>query len=121
MPRYTFVVLTNPVEGLEDEFNDWYTNTHLDDVLALPGYVAAQRFRFVAKDPDQKPEHKYMALYEVETDDLWETHAQLVETARTDAMPFSPGIDDSTIVGLYYEPITERVTQQPKQLSESAG
>jgi hypothetical protein len=110
MARYTFVVLTNPVEGLEDEFNDWYTNTHLDDVLRLPGYVAAQRFQFAAKDPSQKPEHKYMALYEVETDDLEATHAGLVEAARTEAMPFSPGIDESTIVGLYYEPITDRVT-----------
>jgi len=119
MPRYTFVVLTNPVEGLEDEFNDWYTSKHLDDVLKLEGFVSAQRFRFVSKDPEQAPSHKYMALYDVETDDLWATHQKLVDVARTDAMPFSPGIDDSTIVGWYYEPITEIVTQESRQLSES--
>ena len=45
MPRYNLIVLTNPVDGREDEYNDWYTNVHLDDVLKIPGVVGAQRFR----------------------------------------------------------------------------
>ena len=37
MAKYTFVVLTNAVDGKDDTFNEWYTNTHLGDVLAVPG------------------------------------------------------------------------------------
>jgi hypothetical protein len=29
MAKHVFVVLTNPVEGEEDTYNDWYTNVHL--------------------------------------------------------------------------------------------
>jgi hypothetical protein len=32
MERYTFLVLTNAVEGTDDEFNDWYNNQHLKDL-----------------------------------------------------------------------------------------
>jgi hypothetical protein len=41
MAKYTFVVLTNAVEGKDDAFDDWYTNTHLGDVLAVPGSVGS--------------------------------------------------------------------------------
>ena len=44
MGKYNLIALTNPIDGLDDEFNDWYTNEHLDDVLKLPGVMAAQRF-----------------------------------------------------------------------------
>ena len=53
MPRYNLIVLTNPVDGREDEYNDWYTNVHLDDVLKVPGVVAAQRFRRSNHQRDQ--------------------------------------------------------------------
>jgi len=109
MARYVFVVLTNPTEGNEDDFNEWYTNEHLTDVLKLPGFLSAQRFRFAPKDPVQTAPYRYLALYEIETDDLATTHQNLVDVARTEQMPFSPAIDDSDLIGWYFEPITERV------------
>lgn len=36
------LVQTNSVAGREDEFNRWYSETHLADVLAVPGGVRAQ-------------------------------------------------------------------------------
>src|SRR4051812_5666782 len=45
MPRFKFLAFTNPVEGREDEYNEWYTNTHLADLLRVPGLMSAQRFR----------------------------------------------------------------------------
>jgi hypothetical protein len=39
MAKYTFVVLTNAVEGKDDAFDEWYTNTHLGDVLAVPSLI----------------------------------------------------------------------------------
>jgi hypothetical protein len=109
MARYLFVVFTKPVPGREDEFNDWYTNTHLDDVLDLGDYVSAQRFKFVYSSGEE-PSREYMALYEVETDDPVETQRRLIEVVATDAMPFSPAIDRSMSVGWYFEPLTEKIT-----------
>ncbi len=37
MPHYAYVVHSNPVAGREDEYNDWYSNRHLADVVAVPG------------------------------------------------------------------------------------
>ena len=68
---YNLIVLTNPVDGREDEYNDWYTNVHLDDVLESPRRRPAQRFRLTEHQRDQGPyPWKYLAVYECETDDV---------------------------------------------------
>lgn len=111
MARYVFVVMTNSVEGKDDTFNDWYTNRHLGDVVRLGPYVSAQRFRLANTSPEQEAPHRYLALYEVESDDLDATRELLASVVRTEAMPWSEGIDDATIKGWYYEPITGVVRQ----------
>ena len=88
MPRYNLLALTNAVPGREAEFNDWYTNVHLADVLKLPGVQAAQRF-CLSGIQHRAGAHpwEYMAVYEIETDDLLATLAKLPFTA------FGPGTD----------------------------
>ena len=51
MAKYLLISLSNAVEGKEDEFNDWYTNRHMLDLLAVDGFVAAQRFRRANVEP----------------------------------------------------------------------
>ena len=51
MTKHVLIALTNPVEGREQEFNEWYDNQHVPDFLALPGCVSAQRFKLL-RDPD---------------------------------------------------------------------
>jgi hypothetical protein len=48
----------------EQEYNDWYDNVHLPELVALDGIVAARRLRPV------NGEGPYVALYEIEGDDL---------------------------------------------------
>jgi hypothetical protein len=110
MGRHLFVVLTSPTAGMEEEFNDWYTNTHLSDVLKLEDYVSAQRFRYVPKSADDVPMRKYLAIYETQTDDVAETQRKLVEAVDTPAMPFSRAIDRTQSIGWYYEPMTDKRT-----------
>ena len=43
MGRYVFAVHSNAAEGREQEYNDWYSNHHLKDVLACPGVISARR------------------------------------------------------------------------------
>jgi len=45
MAIYKLIALGNPVEGQDTEYNDWYTNQHLQDVTDVPGYRSAQRFK----------------------------------------------------------------------------
>ncbi len=109
MGRYTFLVLTNAKAGQDDEFNDWYTNVHLGDLLKLEGFVAAQRFRIVEGAHETSPPHRYMALYEIETDDLALAKKALSAAAESGEMFVSPSIETGT-AAWYFEPITERVT-----------
>src|SRR3954452_9573210 len=80
MAKHVFVVLTNPVEGKEDTYNDWYTNVHLGDVLKVPGIVAARRFKMSDVQRGEPPfPWRYLGLYEIDTDDLTHTLAVLKE------------------------------------------
>ncbi|MBT5195713.1 MAG: hypothetical protein HOM07_25485, partial [Rhodospirillaceae bacterium] len=45
MSENILVVLTNPVAGKEDEFNDWYSNIHIQEICQLSGFKSAQRFK----------------------------------------------------------------------------
>ena len=58
-----------PDEVDEAEFNDWY-DAHLDEILSIPGFVSAQRFRLeqVVVDEDAGVRYRYLALYEIEGD-----------------------------------------------------
>ena len=39
------LVYTNAVEGRDEEFNRWYDEIHLPEVLALPEFTRASRMR----------------------------------------------------------------------------
>ena len=112
MPKCTLLVLTNPVEGREETFNDWYTNTHLKDVLAVPGIVSAQRFKLAGTQLAPAPHPwSYLALYDVETDSLDQTVSALRERVGTSAMVMSDALSPQ-ILGCFYEPITDRLTSR---------
>lgn len=109
MGKYNLIALTNPLDGQDDAFNDWYTNIHLDDVLKLPGIVAAQRFKLNdVQHRELSEEWKYMAVYEIEIDDIAITLDALRAASGTDAMKLSPALSPELMVWIY-TPITERV------------
>jgi hypothetical protein len=109
MQRYTFVVFTRPLEGQDDAYNEWYSTRHLRDVLALEGFVAAQRFRLVDSGDLPKSEQRYMAIYEAETDNLEVVYQRLRAASGTDDLIVSPALDRSATVSAFYEPITDRL------------
>ena len=41
---YDFLVFSGAAAGHEDEYNKWYNEQHALDVVAVPGFVSAQRF-----------------------------------------------------------------------------
>lgn len=62
------LVLTEPTPGKLDEFNEYYENLHLDEVLATTGWDTAKRFELVDEAGGKCP-LKHLAVYEVATDD----------------------------------------------------
>ena len=71
MAKYHLIVMTNPVEGKEQEFNDWYDNQHIRDVLAVPGIVSAQRLKAADSQlGNRSSPYRYLAVYEVEVENL---------------------------------------------------
>ena len=109
MPHFTYVVFTEPVPGREDSYNDWYNNQHLGDVLAVEGFVAAQRFKIVELDSNSQPASRYMAIYEIEADDPKAVLDRLVETALTKGMVMTDAMDTANAKTILYAPITGRV------------
>jgi hypothetical protein len=100
--RYIFAVRSNPVEGREDEYNDWYSDRHLDDVRAVPGVISARRYTLA----EQQARHveqpfKYLALYEVETEDPQGFIDQLTARIGTDRMPRSSALSDDVSAVLW--------------------
>jgi len=110
MAKHVLIVVTNPAPGQEDEFNRWYSNRHLDDVLRVPGFVAAQRFK-LTMDGAQSLPGPYLAIYEMETDDPAATFAELAKAAQSGEMVLSPALDTTNIVSSVFTPITERKTR----------
>jgi hypothetical protein len=110
MAKYTFVVLTNPTPGKEADYNEWYNKQHIPDVLNIPGMVCAQRFRLAEGQPgaDQKT-HRYLALYEIETNDLPGVFKELAARRDTADMVMSDAIDLKNANACVFTPVAEKV------------
>lgn len=103
MAKYSYVVLSNPVPGREDEYNAWYDNQHIPDVLKVPGIVSAQRLK-LAQEKSRLP-GKYLAIYELDSDDPSRTIAELNARAGTPQMPMSDALDMSTLTRSLFAPL----------------
>ena len=63
--RYLVLVLTEPTEGNEARFNEYYEHTHLDEVIESTGWKSAQRFKLASEVGEACP-LPYLAAYEAE-------------------------------------------------------
>jgi hypothetical protein len=68
MDKWIFLIGSNCSDPeKEKEFNDWYDNVHLNDVLETPGFTGAIRYENTSP---AEGEAKYLAVYQIETDDI---------------------------------------------------
>jgi hypothetical protein len=49
----------------EEDFNRWYEEEHIKERLSIPGFLKGTRYRAVVGEP------KYLALYEVESTNVF--------------------------------------------------
>jgi hypothetical protein len=97
MPKAIMFVQSRPASPeREDEYNDWYTNTHLPDVLEIPGITAARRFKASDVAPPPDGSYPYCAVYELDVDDLASVMPELAarfgdgRMRMSDAMEMDP-------------------------------
>ena len=108
-----YLVFSNPVEGRENEFNEWYDNVHVHEVLAVPGLRTAQRYRLfdaeISRNPElPPPAHRYLTVYEMEGD-VDATMAKITEAYSTGAMSMSEALDLTTAAMSFWSPIGPKV------------
>ena len=108
MATSVFMVLTNPVAGKESEFNDWYTNVHIREIVEIPGFVSAQRFELADAQSGPAGAHRYLAIYEVEGDPGAALEA--LKAARPD-LQMSDALDRSAVSAQMFSAISDRVTR----------
>jgi hypothetical protein len=78
MEKWLLVVRSNCTdESREDEFNKWYDEVHIPDVMTTPGLVKASRY--MSEELGSYEGGKYLAVYEIETDDIDKTMKTLSE------------------------------------------
>lgn len=109
MADYRFVVMTNATQGQDAEFNRWYDEQHVPDVLSVPGFVAAQRFK--ASAARGTPAHGFLTIYEITTDDVDATFAELARRVGTDRMPMSDALKRDA-ASYVYEVMGERTERK---------
>jgi hypothetical protein len=113
MPRYIMTVRSNPRAGSEAEFNDWYDRFLLPGMVRSPTLVSGQRYRLAKVTLPaalQKAQHEYLAVYEIETDDLQKTVQQLWSAENMARIPPSATLDYSTVDCQIYESVGAKAT-----------
>ncbi|MEP7300113.1 MAG: DUF4286 family protein [Caldimonas sp.] len=64
MTHAVMVMMTDVPNELEAQYNHWYNEIHLPEVLRVPGVLSGRRFRIHGEGV------RYMALYELESPDV---------------------------------------------------
>ena len=104
------VMMTAPLPGRDEDFNAWYSHTHLPEVVALEGFTGAQRFaldrKFRADGPELRP---YLALYDIAEGQLDTAQAALGAAGAAGNLTGTDATDGPATLGLWGEGITERV------------
>jgi hypothetical protein len=104
MAKGILLVHTAPAAGRDQEYNDWYDDVHVVDILKLAGFTSARRFKRIDADADTP----YLAIYEVDADDLHAAYASLGPAIRSGEIRTSDVLstDHGPVMGLY-EQLTE--------------
>ncbi len=100
MPIFQLQVFINPVAGRDADFNAWYDEIHVPEVLALPGFRRAQRF---AVHPLGDGTMRFLTVYDVEA----EGPEQVLERVTAGQATFrqSDAVDMSSAVIVAISPL----------------
>ncbi|WP_342433433.1 hypothetical protein [Neobacillus sp. FSL H8-0543] len=110
--QYSMLVFSNPTEGLEEEYLEWYAGQHIHDLLRIPGYVGCKFFKLAdiqLSDVEQK--YSYMIIWDFETDDFPSVVKDISERMKDGRTVFIPAFDTAYFDNTW-TPITKYVTSK---------
>lgn len=110
MESYCFIIITVGPDEEDDDYREWYEFQHVPDVLDVPGFISAQRFRL-----EEEPENmrRYLTLFEIETNDIDRVMATLRQRAGTSLMPLMKGAGQQTVNRMVGKAVMPKLTNSP--------
>jgi hypothetical protein len=108
--KYYFMVFSNAANGKEDTYLKWYEGQHINDLLRIPGFVAAQFFKLSDTQYAGTQSQRYLMIWEIETDDLPAVFANVSARLKDGRTVFTDAFDRGFSTTLH--PITKRVTAE---------
>jgi hypothetical protein len=97
---HKMMVLAKAVEGRVEELARWYDERHLNDLLAVPGFVSAERHTLVpVKQPAGTPQWHFMLIYEIEGDPMTVLRS-MGGLMGSEKMPTSDALDSVSTLSL---------------------
>ncbi len=115
MARFIMVVRShapNP-EVSQEEYDQWYEERHIPEVLQLPEFISAQRFK-MSSHVSGEGTHTFLTHYEIEAESSDAAKKALIDAAMAGRFYMLPGLDTSTMVTEIYEPMTPLVTKDTR-------
>ena len=101
MPRFKMIALTNPIEGKEAEYHEWYNTKHIPEVCAFPSVTGAQRYQMAA--PLRGDDGwQFMASYDIETDDIGAVLGAIGQASAAGKMTQSDASDLANTYAVVY-------------------
>jgi hypothetical protein len=88
------------VPEAEAEFNHWYNQVHLPEILACPGFIRCDRYEGVQGEP------RYLAVYELESEEALHTPEMRKVRGWGDMFPY---------VRNFHERVYRRIYEAPAQ------
>jgi hypothetical protein len=112
MARGILLVFANPSSPERtEEFNEWYSSTHLHEVLRVPGITSATRYEL--SEHQLVPSNilggrRFLAAYEIEAEDIQTVRDRMLATSGDRS--HSPALEmDPLPVTLIFEQIGEKI------------
>ena len=95
--KFIQVVFSNPIEGKDAEFNEWYDNVHIPELMQVPGMLSAKRYALHEAgiydvEGGVRPEHRYLTIYEMEGD-VNAIMGKIVESVANGEVVMSDSLD----------------------------
>jgi hypothetical protein len=102
-----YLVFSNPVdESQEQDFNEWYDEVHLPEVLATPGMVSARRYKMRETkfgDLIGTPPQRFLVVYEM-NDDPDAVMDRITAAHTSGELHMHDSLDLSSVASSYWAP-----------------
>jgi hypothetical protein len=113
MAKHVFLVRTGPSSPERtDEYNHWYDTIHLPDLLNVKGVVGASRYQVASAQQGGAAiaGPQYLAIYEVEIEDLQDFFDDMGRAATDGSMRMSDSLGMEAMDLSMWQEITPRVS-----------